>query len=129
MLLFIVFGPWSVWQLSVLSQAAVAEAPDPGVLCQERALTKFCCGLYVFFYFFALTLFLRPINEKLSLLMIPGTFAYMTAFYYLITGFLPPELRRLARYSRQVFNGQCGLDHWCSGCFFYLQVTAFPSIF
>lgn len=97
MLLFIVIGPWTVWQLAALSQAAAAEAPDPAVQGKVRALTEFCKGIYISFLFFALTLSLRPINEKFSLLMIPKTFACMTAFYYLITWFLPPELRKMAR--------------------------------
>ena len=51
MLLFIVFGPWTVWQLAALSQAAAAELPDPAVQGQERALTKFCYCLYFSFLF------------------------------------------------------------------------------
>jgi hypothetical protein len=93
-LLFIIFGPWTVWELSHLSRIASAEAHDPVVKEQERALTKFCYCLYFSFLFFALTLSLRPINEKFSLFMIPKTFAYMAAYYFLIKEFLAPELRK-----------------------------------
>ena len=72
MLLFIIFGPWTVWELSRLSRATSAESSDPVVQTQERALTKFCCCLYFSFLFFALTLSLRPINEKFFLFMIPN---------------------------------------------------------
>jgi hypothetical protein len=33
---------------------------------------------------------LRAFNEKFSLFMIPKAFAHMTAFYFLIRGFLAP---------------------------------------
>jgi hypothetical protein len=97
MLLFIIFGPWAVWELLQLSRATAAEASDLVVQAQEQALSRFCCCLLFSFLFFALTLSLRPLNEKFSLFMIPKTFAYMSAFYYLIKGFLAPELRRLSR--------------------------------
>ena len=42
------------------------------------------------FLFFILSLGLRPINPKFAMFMIPKTFAYMTAFYYLIKGVIRP---------------------------------------
>jgi len=95
MALFIVFGPVTVWQLMRLSQHAAAQATESSVQAQERALTRMCYFLFASFAFFALTLSLIPFNVKFSMFMIPKTFAYMTAFYFLIKGFLAPAVKNI----------------------------------
>jgi hypothetical protein len=92
-LLFIVFGPATIWQLLRLSQRAASNAADAQGKMQERALTKVSYCLLVSFVCFVLTLALAPFTPKSSVFMIFKTFAYMTAFYFLIKGFLAPAAR------------------------------------
>jgi len=90
MVLFVVFGIMTVGKLIRNSRRFGGEASDGYVQIQERAL--FIMGIsFVFsFLFFILSLGLRPINPKFAMFMIPKTFAYMTAFYYLIKGVIRP---------------------------------------
>jgi hypothetical protein len=55
---------------------------------QERALSKAGIGFAFSFLFFFLSLALLPLNERFAMFMIPKTFAYMFAFFHLITGVL-----------------------------------------
>ena len=59
---------------------------------QERALSKAGIGFAFSFLFFFLSLALLPINERYAMFMIPKTFAYMFAFFYLITGVILPTV-------------------------------------
>lgn len=87
-ILFMVFGLMTVYKLISCSRYAVTQTADPVIQTQERALSKAGIGFAFSFLFFFLSLALLPINEKLAMFMIPKTFAYMFAFYHLITGVL-----------------------------------------
>ncbi len=93
MVLFIIFGPATIWKLTCCARAQAATA-DAFTRAQERALFKMGICLLISFGFFALTIFLLPFYPRASLFMMPKTFAYMGAFYFLISGFLLPEYRR-----------------------------------
>jgi len=90
MVLFVVFGVMTVGKLIRNSRRFGGQASDGTIQIQERAL--FIMGIsFVFsFLFFILSLALIPINPKFGMFMIPKTFAYMTAFIYLIKGVIRP---------------------------------------
>ena len=86
MILFVVFGILTVWKLIRCSRNALTHATDPIIQTQERALSIAGIGFVFSFLFFILSLALIPLNQKFGMFMIPKTFAYMTAFFYLIKG-------------------------------------------
>jgi len=85
-ILFIVFGVMTVYKLISCSRYAVTQTADPVIQTQERALSNAGIGFAFSFLFFFLSLALLPINELFAMFMIPKTFAYMFAFFYLIKG-------------------------------------------
>ena len=89
-ILFMVFGLMTVYKLIRCSRYALVQAADPVIQKQEKALSRTGIGFAFSFLFFFLSLALLPINEKLAMFMIPKTFAYMYAFFHLITGVLLP---------------------------------------
>jgi hypothetical protein len=98
-ILFIVFGVMTVYKLISCSRYAVTQTEDPVIQAQESALSTTGIGFAFSFLFFFLSLALLPVNELFAMFMIPKTFAYMFAFYYLIKGVLlstvaiPADLR------------------------------------
>lgn len=89
-ILFIVFGVMTVYKLIKYSRYAAMETANPIIQTQEMALSKAGIGFAFSFLFFSLSLSLLPINERLAMFMIPKTFAYMFAFFYLIKGVIIP---------------------------------------
>jgi hypothetical protein len=87
-ILFMIFGVMTVYKLISCSRYAVTQTADPVIQTQERALSKTGIGFAFSFLFFFLSLALLPINELFAMFMIPKTFAYMFAFFHLITGVL-----------------------------------------
>ena len=85
-ILFIVFGIMTVFKLISCSRYALTQTADPAIQAQERAVSKAGIGFAFSFLFFFLSLALLPINELFAMFMIPKTFAYMFAFFYLIKG-------------------------------------------
>jgi hypothetical protein len=85
-ILFIVFGVMTVYKLISCSRYAVTQTADPVIQTQERALSTTGIGFAFSFLFFFLSLALLPVNELFAMFMIPKTFAYMFAFFYLIKG-------------------------------------------
>ena len=85
-ILFIVFGVMTVYKLISCSRYAVTQTAYPVIQTQERALSNAGIGFAFSFLFFFLSLALLPINERFAMFMIPKTFAYMFAFFYLIKG-------------------------------------------
>jgi hypothetical protein len=83
---FIVFGVMTVWKLIRCSRHALTQTSDPIIQIQERALYITGIGFAFSFLFFILSLGLIPLNERFAMFMIPKTFAYMVAFFYLIKG-------------------------------------------
>jgi len=83
---FIVFGVMTVWKLIRCSRNALTQVSDPIIQTQERALSITGIGFAFSFLFFILSLALIPLNERFAMFMIPKTFAYMVAFFYLIKG-------------------------------------------
>jgi peptidoglycan/LPS O-acetylase OafA/YrhL len=90
MVLFVVFGVLTVFKLIRCSRRELKQTSDSIIQTQERALSIVGIGLAFSFLFFILSLALIPVNEKLAMFMIPKTFAYMTAFIYLIKGVIIP---------------------------------------
>ena len=83
---FIVFGVMTVYKLISCSRYAVTQTADPVIQTQERALSTTGIGFAFSFLFFFLSLALLQVNELFAMFMIPKTFAYMFAFFYLIKG-------------------------------------------
>ena len=92
-IIFIIFGLMTVFKLIICSRHAMAHTTDTTVQTQERALSISGIGFAFSFLFFALSLALIPVNENFGMFMIPKTFAYMTAFFYLIKGVILPTSR------------------------------------
>jgi hypothetical protein len=88
--LFIIFGIMTVYKLIKCSGYAFTQTSDLVIQTQERALSKTGIGFAFSFLFFFLSLALLPINELFAMFMIPKTFAYMFAFFYLIKGVILP---------------------------------------
>ncbi len=80
----------TVFKLINCARHAMAHTKDTTVQTQERALSISGIGFAFSFLFFALSLALIPANENFGMFMIPKTFAYMTAFFYLINGVILP---------------------------------------
>ena len=89
-ILFMIFGLMTVYKLIRCSRYALTQSADPVVQTQEKALSRTGMGFAFSFLFFFLSLALLPINETFAMFMIPKTFAYMYAFFHLITGVLLP---------------------------------------
>lgn len=87
---FIIFGLMTVFKLISCSRHDMAHTTDNTVRTQERALSISGISFAFSFLFFALSLALIPVNENFGMFMIPKTFAYMTAFFYLIKGVILP---------------------------------------
>jgi len=87
-ILFMVFGVMTVYKLISCSRYAVTQTADPARQTQEKALSSTGVGFAFSFLFFFLSLALLPVNERFAMFMIPKTFAYMFAFFHLITGVL-----------------------------------------
>jgi hypothetical protein len=85
-ILFEVFGVMTVWKLIRCSRHALKHTSDPITQTQERALSIAGTGFLFSFLFFFLFLALA----QTSIFMILKTFAYMTAFFYLIKGVILP---------------------------------------
>ena len=68
------------------SRIVLSQASDPIIQTQERALSITGIGFAFSFLFFILSLALIPLNERFAMFMIPKTFTYMVAFFYLIKG-------------------------------------------
>jgi hypothetical protein len=90
MLLFVIFGLMTVGKLIRCSRSARAQTLDPIHAVQERALNIIGVSFVFSFFFFTLTLGLIPVNPMFGMFMIPKTFAYMTAFTYIIKGVIRP---------------------------------------
>jgi len=90
MLLFVIFGLMTVVKLIRCSRSARAQTLDPIHAVQERALNIIGVSFVFSFFFFTLTLGLIPVNPMFGMFMIPKTFAYMTAFFYIIKGVIQP---------------------------------------
>ena len=90
MLLFVIFGLMTVGKLIRCSRVARAHATDRTTATQERALHIIGISFVFSFFFFTLTLALIPVNPMFGMFMIPKTFAYMTAFFYIIKGVIQP---------------------------------------
>jgi len=90
MLLFVIFGLMTVGKLIRCSRSARAQTLDPIHAVQERALNIIGVSFVFSFFFFTLTLGLIPVNPMFGMFMIPKTFAYMTAFVYIIKGVIKP---------------------------------------
>jgi hypothetical protein len=84
--LFIIFGIMTVYKLISCSRYALTQTSNPLTQAQERALSNTGFGFAFSFLFFFLSLALIPVNELFAMFMIPKTFAYMFAFFYLIKG-------------------------------------------
>ena len=91
-ILFIAFGLMTVYKLISCSRHAAIHTAGLLMQTQERALSKAGIGFAFSFLFFFLSLALLPINERYAMFMIPKTFAYMFAFFYLITGVILPTV-------------------------------------
>ena len=87
-ILFIVFGVMTVMKLISCSRRTYEEATDPVIQTQERALSIAGIGFVFSFLFFTLFLLLNTLNSEPGIFMILKTFAYMTAFFYIIKGFI-----------------------------------------
>jgi hypothetical protein len=87
-ILFMVLGVMTVYKLINCSRCTVTQTADPAIQAQERALLRTGVGFAFSFLFFFLSLALLPVNELFAMFMIPKTFAYMFAFFHLITGVL-----------------------------------------
>ena len=87
-ILFIIFGVMTVLKLITCSRRACKEASDPVIQTQERALSIAGIGFAFSFLFFTLFLFLTTLKSEPGVFMILKTFAYMTAFFYVIKGFI-----------------------------------------
>ena len=90
MLLFVIFGLMTVRKLIRCSRRARAQTTDRVTALQERALNIIGVCFVCSFIFFILTLALIPVKPIFGLFMIPKTFAYMTAFVYIIKGVIRP---------------------------------------
>ncbi len=88
--LFVVFGAMTVGKLIRNSRRFKNQASDEAVKIQEASLFIMGISFGFSFLFFILALALIPINPKFAMFMIPKTFAYMTAFTYLIRGVIRP---------------------------------------
>ncbi len=89
-ILFEVFGVMTVWKLIRCSRNALKHTSDSITQTQERALSIAGTGFLFSFLFFFLFLALA----QTSIFMILKTFAYMTAFVYLIKGVIIPTPKR-----------------------------------
>jgi hypothetical protein len=89
-ILFIIFGSMTVSKLIICARTALARASAAPIRTQEAALFRTGTGFAFSFLFFFLSLSLMPVNELFGMFMIPKTFAYMFAFYHLITGVIAP---------------------------------------
>ena len=87
-ILFIIFGVMTVLKLISCSRRTYKIATDPGIQTQERALSIAGIGFAFSFLFFTLFLLLNTLNSEPGIFMILKTFAYMTAFFYVIKGFI-----------------------------------------
>ena len=90
MLLFVIFGLMTVVKLIRCAKSARAQTPDPIHAVQERALSSIGICFVFSFLFFVLTLALIPVKPLFGLFMIPKTFAYMTAFVYIVKDVIRP---------------------------------------
>jgi hypothetical protein len=90
MLLFVIFGLMTVGKLIRCSRSARAQTTDRVTALQERALNIIGVCFVFSFLFFVLTLALIPVKPIFGLFMIPKTFAYMTAFVYIIKDVIRP---------------------------------------
>ena len=90
MLLFVIFGLMTVVKLIRCAKSARAQTTDPVHAVQERALNIIGVCFVFSFLFFVLTLALIPVKPVFGLFMIPKTFAYMTAFVYIIKDVIRP---------------------------------------
>jgi hypothetical protein len=89
-ILFIIFGGMTVYKLISCARTDLAQASTPLIRTQEAALLRTGIGFAFSFLFFFLSLSLMPINELFGMFMIPKTFAYLFAFFHLITGVIAP---------------------------------------
>ena len=87
-ILFIIFGVMAVLKLITCSRRTYKEATDPVIQTQERALSIAGISFAFSFLFFTLFIFLNTFNSEPGIFMILKTFAYMTAFFYIIKGFI-----------------------------------------
>ena len=87
-ILFIIFGVMTVLKLISCSRHAFKESSDPVIQTQERALSIAGIGFAFSFIFFTIFLLLTTLSSEPGVFMILKTFAYMTAFFYVIKGFI-----------------------------------------
>ncbi len=89
-IIFIISGLMTVGKLIRCSRNGRSQTTDLIQATQERVLFIIGVSFVFSFLFFVLTLAFIPVNPLFGLFMIPKTFAYMTAFIYLIKGVILP---------------------------------------